>query len=176
MKNSIILCLLFVTSISFGQIGIGAGYSSGKAKISGGGTSVNSESSGAFAFGLVYDIELSDNFDLQPTLSFGMGEKVEGESNNAIGVGVNLQYYVSGKEKGFFIAPGLGLGYSLADVDTDFIKKTSFSGAIGLGYDFSKSFTLTASYATQLSNSAGDSLDGVKIKGSSIGAALQYYF
>ena len=102
------------------------------------------------------------------------GEKVEEESNNSIGVGLDLQYYPRGKDGNFFIQPGIGLGYSLVDIDTDFIKKTAFSGSIGLGIDLSENFTLIGSYATQLSDSSN--IDGIKIKGSAFGASLLYKF
>lgn len=156
------------------QFGVSVGYSSGKAKISGGGESVTSGASGSFSLGLFYDSELSDNIDLLSSISFGIGEKVEGDSNNAIGLGLALQYYPTGKDNKFFIQPGIGFGYSLADIDTDIVKKSLLSGGIGLGIDLSDNFTLIASYATQLSNSSN--IDGVKIKGNAIGASLLYKF
>jgi len=59
-------------------------------------------------------------------------------------------------------------------LDTDIVKKSSFSGGIGLGIDLSDNFTLIASYATQLSNSSN--IDGVKIKGNALGGSLLYKF
>lgn len=156
------------------QFGVSVGYASGKAKISSFGESVTSDASGSFSLGIFYDSELSDNIDLLSSISFGIGEKVEGDSNNAIGLGLGLQYYPSGKDSKFFIQPGIGFGYSLADLDTDIVKKSSFSGGIGLGIDLSDNFTLIASYATQLSNSSN--IDGVKIKGNGLGGSLLYKF
>jgi opacity protein-like surface antigen len=173
MKN-LIYVLMIVPALSFGQFGAHVGFSSGKAKISGGGVSVNTDSTTAVSFGLLYDAEISDNLDLLPSVSFTIGEKVEDEANNSIGLGLDLQYYVSGKDAGFFISPGLGLGITLADVDTDVVKKSAFSGQIGVGYDFSDSVTLGVGYATQLSNSSN--IDGIKIRGNAFGAELQVKF
>jgi len=156
------------------QFGASFGYGSGKAKISFGGESMTGDSLGAFSIGVFYDSEISGKLDLLTSVGFGIGEKVDDESNNSIGIGVGLQYYPTGKDGNFFIQPGLGLGFSLANVDTDFIKKTVFSGSIGLGVDLSESFTVIGSYETQLSNSS--TIDGIEIKANSIGATLQYKF
>ena len=169
-----IILLLMVPALSFGQFGASVGFSSGKAKASGVGISVDSDNTTAISIGLLYDAEISENLDLLPSIAFGIGEKVEGESNNAIGLGLALQYYVSGKDAGFFVGPGLGLSFSLADVDTDVVKKYAFSGGIGIGYDFTESITLVASYATQLSNSSN--IDGVKLKTNAVGVELQFKF
>ena len=124
--------LLTIALVSFcfstnAQFGASFGYASGKAKISIGGESMTGDSSGAFSIGVFYDSEISEKLDLLTSVGFGIGEKVEDESNNSIGIGVGLQYYPIGKDGNFFIQPGLGLGLSLANVDTDFIKKTVFS-------------------------------------------------
>ena len=66
------------------------------------------------------------------------------------------------------------MGYSLVDIDTDLMKKTSFTGSIGLGIDLSENFTLIGSYGTQLSNSSN--MNGIKIKGNAFGASLLYKF
>jgi|GEM_PF-1777028 opacity protein-like surface antigen len=168
------ICLFFITGISYGQFGVAAGFGSAKGKVTGGGVSVKGDSASSFSFGVLYDSEIAENFDLQTSLGFGIGEKVGDESNNSIGIGVNLQYYISGKDNGFFIGPGISFANSLADVDTDVIKKTAFSGSIGLGYDISQNFTILGGYSTSLSNSSN--IDGLKIKASGISLGLQYLF
>ena len=173
MRN-LIFMIMIVPALSFGQFGAHVGFSSAKAKISGGGVSVNTDNTTAVSFGLIYDAEISDNLDLLPSVSFAIGEKVEDEANNSIGLGLDLQYYVSGKDAGFFISPGLGLGISLVDVDTDVVKKSAFSGQIGVGYDFSDSVTLGVGYVTQLSNSSN--IDGIKIRANGFGVELQVKF
>lgn len=165
---------MIVPALSFGQFGASVGFSSSKAKVSDGVVSVNSDNTTALGFGLIYDAEISDNLDLLPSVTFAIGEKIGDEANNAIGLGLELQYYVSGKDAGFFISPGLGLAILLADVDTDFVKKSAFSGGIGVGYDFSDSVTLGVGYSTQLSNSSN--IDGIKIRGNGFGAELQVKF
>ncbi len=129
---------------------------------------------GAFTIGVFFDSEIYEKLDLLTSVGFGIGEKVDDESNNSIGIGVGLQYYPTGKDGNFFIQPGLGLGFSLANIDTDFIKKTVFSGSIGLGVDISESFTVIGSYESQLSNSS--TINGIEIKANSIGVTLQYKF
>lgn len=175
MKN--LLLLLALVSFCFSanaQFGVSVGYGSAKAKISGGGESITTDASGAFAIGLFYDSELSDNLDLLPSISFNIGEQDEGESNNSLGLGLGVQYYPSGKDAKFFVQPGIGLEFTFADVDTDLVKKSAFSGGIGLGIDFSDNFTLIASYATQLSNLS--KIDGITAKGNSFGGSLLYKF
>jgi len=171
MKKLFLLFLftISVSTLSYSQVGLTLGYASAKAKVSGGGVSVNSESVGAISLGLMYDMELSDNLDLQPSVGFGFG--VDTNSNNAMGLGVALQYYVSGRDSGFFVAPSLGFGLALEDVDTSLVKKTAFSGGIGLGFDISELITLVGGYSTQLSNSSN--IDGIKIKGNAFGVGLQ---
>ena len=172
--------LLSIALVSFcfsanAQFGASVGYGSGKATVEVDGfDDVTGDASGAFSIGLFYDAELSDNFDLLPSIAFGIGEKVEDESNNTLAIGLGLQYYPTGKDGNFFIQPGIGLGFTLADVDTDYVKKSGFTGSIGLGIDLSDNFTLIASYGTTLSNQA--QLEGYTLKSNSFGAALLYKF
>ncbi|MDG1502992.1 MAG: outer membrane beta-barrel protein, partial [Flavicella sp.] len=172
--KKLFLFLLMIPALSFAQLGVKAGFSSGKAKVSGGGVSVDTESSTAISIGLLYDAEISENLDLLPSIAFAIGEKVGDEANNAIGLGLQLQYYVSGKDNGFFIGPGLGLGFTLADIDTDLIRKTTLSGGLGVGYDITDNITLGAAYSAQLNNAS--KIDGVKIRGNAFSAELQYKF
>ena len=170
---------LLIALVSFcfsanAQFGASIGYGSGKATVDSQFGEVTGDSSGAFAIGLFYDAELSDSFDLLPSISFGIGEKIEDESNNSLAIGLGLQYYPTGKDGKFFIQPGIGLGFTLADVDTDYVKKSGFTGSIGLGIDLSDNFTLIASYGTTLSNQA--QLEGYTLKSNSFGAALLYKF
>jgi len=174
MKKLLLLLLLMIPALSFAQFGVSAGFSSAKAKVSGSGISVDSDNSTSIGFGLLYDAEISENLDLLPSISFAIGEKVGDESNNAIGFGLNLQYYISGKDAGFFVSPGVGVGISLADIDTDSFRKSSLTGGVGIGYDFTESLTLAVAYSTQLSNSS--KIDGIKVRGSGFGAELQFKF
>ena len=88
-------------------------------------------------------------------------------------IGLGLQYYPTGKDGNFFIQPGVGLGFSLAD-EVEGLSSSIFSGSIGLGIDLSDNFTLIASYATSLSDPSD--IEGISISSNSFGAALLYKF
>ena len=51
------------------------GYGSAKATASGNGFSESSESVSVFSFGVFSDVEISEKFDVQPYVSFGIGGK-----------------------------------------------------------------------------------------------------
>ena len=175
MKNLLFSAFLIAATYSYAQVGISAGYSSGKAKISGDGVSISSEdSTGAFSIGLFADLELDSSIDFQPYIAYGIGEKVEDESNTSIGFGGNFDLYPMGRENGLFFRGGVGVGISLMDVDTDLIKKSATSAVFGLGYDLSEKAAIILGYSTQLSDSSN--ISGVKIKATGIGAQLQVKF
>ena len=170
--------LLTIALVSFcfsanAQFGASVGYGTANGTVDSEFGESDLEASGAFSIGLFYDAELSDNFDLLPSIALGIGEKVEDESNNSLAIGLGLQYYPTGKDGNFFIQPGVGLGFSLADEVED-ISSTIFSGSIGLGIDLSDNFTLIASYATSLSDPSD--IEGISISSNSFGAALLYKF
>ena len=170
--------LLSIALVSFcfsanAQFGASVGYWSGKATVDSEFGEITGDASGAFSIGLFYDAELSDNFDLLPSIAFGIGEKVEDESNNSLAIGWGLQYYPTGKDGNFFIQPGVGLGFSLAD-EVEGLSSSIFSGSIGLGIDLSDNFTLIASYVTSLSDPSD--VEGISISSNSFGAALLYKF
>jgi len=170
--------LLSIALVSFcfsanAQFGASVGYGSGKATVDSEFGEITGDASGAFSIGLFYDAELSDNFDLLPSIAFGIGEKVEDESNNSLAICLGLQYYPTGKDGNFFIQPGVGLGFSLAD-EVEGLSSSIFSGSIGLGIDLSDNFTLIASYGTSLSDPSD--VEGISISSNSFGAALLYKF
>ena len=175
MKKLLLSAFLVAATFSYAQVGISAGYSSGKAKISGDGVSISSEdSAGAFSIGLFADLELDSSIDFQPYIAYGIGEKVEDESNTSIGFGGNFDLYPMGRENGLFFRGGVGVGISLMDVDTDLIKKSATSGVIGLGLDVSENAAIILGYSTQLSDSSN--ISGIEIKATGIGAQLQVKF
>jgi hypothetical protein len=167
------LCLLTI-SATYGQVGISAGYGSAKATASGNGFSESSESANVFSFGVFSDIEISGKFDVQPYFNFGIGEKIDDKSNNALGFGANLQFYPSRETTGFFIGPSLAYGLSLADIDTDSIKKGIFEGGLQAGFDFSEHFTALLQFQTTLQNAS--KIDGIKLHARGFGVTLQYKF
>ena len=184
MKKLIITAMIVsLSTICFGQIGAALGYGSGKATIESGGISINGESASTFSIGLVYDAEIADKLDLQPNLSFGIGEKFEDPTtfeekpNNAIGLGTTLQFYVAGRDVGFSINGGLNWAKSLYDYengDDDGIKTAGFGMGLGLGYDITEALNINASYGRSLTNYSD--IDGIKLRSQSVGVSIQYLF
>ncbi len=176
MKKLFLLFTLFLfTFNSYSQLGISLGYGSSKAKISEGSASISGDAVSGLSLGLIYGIPISDAIKLETGLSFGFA-KADGESSNSWGIPLTAKFYTNGSD-GFHIRGGVGYSATMADVDTDIIKKGAFSAGFGLGYDISENFALTATYSSQISNSAGSYWnDDVKIKGSGFGVGLQYFF
>ena len=173
MKKLFLLFTLFLfTFNSYSQLGISLGYGSSKAKISGsslGGLSLNSENVSSFSLGLLNNSSLSDATAIEYGVVVGFAD-----GSNSLGIPLNLKYYTSGEQAGFHIIGGVGLGMALGDVDTETVKKTSFSGGLGLGFDLSSNISARVSYSTQLNNSSN--IDGLTLKASGIGIGIQYWF
>ena len=170
--------LLSIALVSFcfsanAQFGASVGYGSGKATVILNFGELQEMPLALSQLDYFMTAELSDNFDLLPSIAFGIGEKVEDESNNSLAIGLGLQYYPTGKDGNFFIQPGIGLGFSLAD-EVEGLSSSLFSGSIGLGIDLSDNFTLIASYGTSLSDPSD--IEGISIRSNSFGAALLYKF
>lgn len=175
MKNLFLTIFLLVVTVSYSQIGVSLGYGASKGKVTTNGLTVTSEeSSGSFGIGLFADLEVASSLDFQPYISYGIGEKVEDESNTAIGLGGNLDLYPTGRENGLFLRGGIGVGISLMDIDTDLVKKSSTSGVLGLGIDVSDGMAIVLGYGFSLSDSSN--ISDIEIKASSIGASLQFKF
>jgi len=176
MKKSLFYLLVFgLIHTTSAQFGVFSSYASAKGKISGDGITIApEEASGSFGLGLFLDLQLGEKVDLQPYIAYGIGEKVEDESNNAIGFGGNVDYYLGGRTASFFLRGGLGVGIALADVDTNIVKKSATSANLGLGIDLSDTVTLVGSYGTQLSNSSN--LEDIDISASGIELQLQIKF
>tara|TARA_B100001093_G_scaffold476101_1_gene502183 strand:- start:1973 stop:2608 length:636 start_codon:yes stop_codon:yes gene_type:complete len=173
MKNYFLVFALFsFIGLSNAQFGVSVSYGSSKPVIKAEGLSITSDGgSNSVGIGLFVDVELSEKLDLQPSISYGIGEQVEGESNNALGLGANLDYYLGGRENSFFLRGGLGMGVALADVDTELAKKSATSAVLGLGYDISDKFSLIASYGTQLTDSSN--IEGLEIRANALSIQLQ---
>jgi|MDSW01.1.fsa_nt_gb outer membrane autotransporter protein len=174
MKKTIYLLFLLVSFNGFSQFGLEVGFGSSKAKLAEGNVSISTDAYSGFTAGLVAEIPVSDSFKLETGLSFSFF-KVDGENSNSWGIPLVGKFYTN-PDDGFHIRAGLGYSSSMEDVDTDIVKKGAFGAGFGLGYDISDNFSIVGEYSTQLSNSAGDALDGVKIKGSGFGVGLQYFF
>ncbi|MDA0889413.1 MAG: hypothetical protein O2918_07555 [Bacteroidetes bacterium] len=120
----------------------------------------------------MYDLQLSETLDLQPGISFGVGEKVDGKSNNSIGIGAGLHYYFNNREAGFYAGPVLSYGYSLADNKN--MKKGALGSGLVLGYDISEQFTIQTGYTLSLTDVS--KIDGVKVSSNAFNISVQYFF
>ena len=174
MKKIIYILFIIVSFNGFSQLGLEVGFSSSKAKVSGGNVSVSTDALSGLGVGLVAGIPVSDRFKLETGLSFAFA-KVDGESSTSWGIPLTAKIYTN-PENGFHLRAGVGYSATTEDVDTSIVKKGAFLGGFGLGYDINEKFSVVAEYSTQLSNSAGSSLDGIKIKSSGFGVSLQYFF
>lgn len=173
MKYLSLIIYLFIGSLTFAQVGLEASYGFGNTKNEIGNITIE-ESSNVASIGLVYDLELSETLDLQPSISFGIGEKVEGKSNNAIGIGAAFQYYFNNRAAGFYAGPVLGYSYSLADINTNIRRKGNIGSGAALGLDISEKLTIQTSYTFALTNAS--KVDGIKVSSNTFGVSLQYFF
>lgn len=96
-----------------------------------------------------------------------------GKSNNGIGLGAGLHYYFNNRDLGIYAGPVLGYSYSLADVDTKYVKKGALGSGLVLGYDISEKFAVQTEYVFSLTNSS--KVDGVKASSTAFGIAIQYF-
>ena len=173
MKYLSLLSFLLIGSFAFAQLGVEVGYHSVNGKVKSlGNTSKTSTS--AVSLGLVYDLELSETLDLQPSIGFAIGEKVGNQSNNALGLGAGLHYYFNNRDAGFYAGPILSYSYSLEDIDKTILSKGSLGSGLVVGYDISPQFSVLAGYGFSLTNPS--KIDGVKVSANSIGFTLQYFF
>ncbi len=148
------------------------GYGSSKASISGsemGGLSLSTANVSSFSVGVYNNSVLSQATSIEYGISFGFSDESE-----ALGIPIILKFYTGGETSGFHITGGVGIGMALGDVDTDVVKKTSFSGGLGLGFDLGSNASARVSYSTQLNNSSN--IDGYTIKGCGFGIGLLYWF
>ena len=173
MKYLSLLSFLLIGSFTFAQIGVEVGYSSLKGKVKSGGITTK-PSTTAISMGVVYDLELSETLDLQPSIGFVLGEKVENESNNGLGIGAGLHYYFNNRDAGFYAGPVLSYSYTLEDIDTKLFSKGVVGSGLVVGYDISPQFSVLAAYGFSLTDPS--KVDGLKISTNSIGIAVQYFF
>ena len=177
MKKLILLfALLLFTFNSYSQFGIGVGYGSSKATVSGsalGGISISTDNISTYSLGIYNNSVLSDATSLEYGLSYGFAT-VDGGNSSSLGIPVSLKYYTGGENSGFHLIGGVGIGMALGEVDTDVSKKTSFSGGLGLGFDLGSNVSASVSYSTQLNNTSN--MDGITIKGRGVGIGLKYWF
>lgn len=173
MNSKLIVLFLIISTFSFAQFGIEVGHSFGnaKAKFYSLTTKVSADQT---SIGLVYDLELSETLDLQPSIGFVIGEKVGNDSNNGLGLAVDLHYYFNNRDAGFYAGPVLSYGYSLEDIDTNLSSKGILGSGLVVGYDISDQFSILGGYGFSLTNPS--KVDGLKISSNSFGIEIQYFF
>ena len=186
MKNIFTILLFSLSAVSFGQTdgeedtqestrggdgwGLSATYMNGKAKASAGGLSAESETLTAFGFGIFVQGSFSEDLKIKTDILYNTSTN-DGVTSSSISVPGVLKFYTS--SGGFNIQAGIVPAFSLEDVDTDLVKKTSISGALGLGYD-ADNFLIEVRYYPQLTDSSN--IDGLELKSNSISFGLSYKF
>tara|TARA_B100000780_G_C21033325_1_gene414383 strand:- start:345 stop:869 length:525 start_codon:yes stop_codon:yes gene_type:complete len=152
--------------------GISAAYLNGKAEFGlPGGVSVESTTQTAYAFGVFVQGSLSENTKVKTDILYATATN-DGATSSSIMVPFVLKF-LSSNGGGFNIQAGVMSSFSLEDVDTDLVKKTAISGALGLGYD-AGNFMMEVRYYPQLTNSSN--IDGLTAKANSISFGLNYLF
>ena len=133
------------------QFGIKAGYTSFIAKVKVDGASGSDNVSG-FYIGAFAEFELSDNFNLQPELTFASYSQ-DGESSSALLIPV-LAKFKANNELGIFAGPQFD--YLLNEEDSEGLKRLGLGLAIGASYDISEQVLLDVRYTFGIT----DRLDG----------------
>ncbi len=108
----------------------------------------SSDSSG-FYFGAVADFKLSDQFSLEPKLTYTQFRE-QGEKSDFLQLPIMVKFYPI-NDLGFNVQAGPQITYTLEEVADDFTKLNIGLGA-GLGYDFLEDFFVDARYHFQLNN------------------------
>lgn len=169
---------LAISSFAYSQISLKLGYDIGELNQLDLKTNVKS-------FGILWDLKISDNLDLQPSLTYAFTESAEWKSSGGfkdgnyskqfISFDLNLKYYLLGRSKSLFLYPSI----SYANVSqatrqwfANFnLSKRSLVGGIGLGYNISDSITLIGIYSIQ--NYGSNYKPSPKVKGNAFGLELQ---
>ena len=135
------LFIMLVTSFSYSQIGLEAGYNSLKAEVSSSGTTI-SASDDQFYFGVKYDFDLNNKLFLQPSVLF---------SEDMYQFPVSLGYRASN-------AFSLLAGPVLTSLDfdgADGLKESVIGFNLGIQYNITRKIALSFKYAKDL----GDRLE-----------------
>jgi len=123
----------------------------------------DADSETGFLVGAFVELGLSDNFAIQPELTYSMAGDISMININAIAkIGV---------AEGFDIHVGPKLGFAggddidaIDDLLGDDFTKTNFQLAVGAGYEFTENFFAQARYGFQLNDHfTGDGDGGIKI-------------
>jgi hypothetical protein len=169
MNYKLSILFILITSLTYAQFGVEVGYSLSEIKITPGN---DTSDTNGFTIGAVHDHELSENLDLQSGLGLQFLDKIGKESNTLLALSTELQYYLAGRDSGFFALVGPQYTFRFNDIEN--VKKGAFNAGLGLGYDFSEQFSFKATYLTQLSDYSDSKVYEMKRSGINLG--LQYFF
>ena len=169
MNYKLSILFILITSLTYAQFGVEVGYSLTEVKITPGDST--SDTNG-FTIGAVHDHELSESLDLQSGLGLQFLDKIREDSNTLLALSAEVQYYLAGRDSGFFALVGPQYTFRFKDIEN--VKKGAFNAGLGLGYDFSEQISFKVTYLTQLSDYSD--IDAFEIKRSGINLGLQYFF
>jgi hypothetical protein len=158
MKKIILtLSFLFITTSSFAQWGVSAGFGSGEASVSVGNLTESVDYTG-LSIGIINEWDFSETIKFDSGLSFGSYD-TEGSDDRSsqLGLGTTLKFYTS-PGSGFHLRGGISTSLSLEEKVEDF-SQTGVGASIGLGLDVSEMLTITASIATSITESYTGPLD-----------------
>ena len=175
--KKIMFLFLAISSFAYSQIGLSLGYDIGELNQLDLKTNVKS-------FGILWDLKISDNLDLQPSLNYAFTESAEWKSRNSfndqnyskqfISIGLNLKYYLLGRSKSLFLYPSISYANVPQATRETFpnynLSKKSLIGGIGFGFNISDSITLIGIYSIQ---NYGGKYNPKKVKGNAFGLKLQ---
>ena len=158
MKVNLTILALLVISGVYPQFGFSTGYESAKSKIESrnGAIIITEDPSYVIGIGAFYDILVSKNLDLQPSIGLNFGENVNDESNSAFKVGLNADYYLDGRSNGFYLRGGLALLSDRSKVIATYTKKNATTLNIGLGLDIGPVMSLAVGFTNALNELSKD--------------------
>jgi len=138
--KKIMFLFLAISSFAYSQIGLSLGYDIGELNQLDLKTNVKS-------FGILWDLKISDNLDLQPSLTYAFTESAEWKSSDSfkdsnyskqfISIDLNLKYYLLGRSKSLFLYPSISYAnvpQATREWFANFtLSKKSLIGGIGFG-------------------------------------------
>ena len=193
--------ILFLTAAIFtsftlkaqtATFGVKAGITGSNMKFSASGISMSMTTKIGYYAGAMADINVADNFSVQPELYYSlMGAKVKGSGDGTGFDGgktdlsyVNLPILLKYKNEGFgvFLGPQIGVlvsAKSKSDGTTEDLKKdlksTDFSGILGASYTLPNGFGLDARYELGFGNIEKDAQGG-SVKNNGFMVGVHYFF
>ena len=174
MKAKMTIVVLLVTLEMYSQFGFSTGYELANSKIvsRNGAIIITEDPSYVIGIGAFYDIPVSKNLDLQPSIGLNFGEKVNDESNSVFKVGLNADYYLDGRSNGFYLRGGLALLSDRSKVIATYTKENATMLNIGLGLDIGPVMSLAVGFTNVLNELSKD--ENYSISTSALQVQMQF--